>query len=67
MIGTLRDVGLGGDQVQEARHRLLGVEHALVHVHVEDLGAALHLLARDRQRLFVLSRLDQLREAAASR
>ena len=62
MTGTPRDVGLGGDEVQERRHRLLGVEHALVHVHVDDLGASSHLLARDGERLLVLPGEDQLRE-----
>ena len=47
MIGSARDLGLGRDQVEERRHRLLGVEQALVHVHVEDVGAAAHLLERD--------------------
>ena len=42
-----RDVGLGGDVVQERRHRLLGVEHAFVHVDVDDVGAAAHLVERD--------------------
>ena len=41
------DVGLGGEQVQERRHGLVRVEQPLVHVHVEDLGAALDLLAGD--------------------
>ena len=38
------DVGLGGDQVEERRHRLLAVEQALVHVDVDDLRAVLDLL-----------------------
>ncbi len=41
-----RDVRLGGDEVEEAPHRHLAVEHALVHAHVEDVGAALDLLPR---------------------
>jgi hypothetical protein len=42
-----RDLGLAGDQVQEAHHRRLAVEHGLVHVDVDHLGAVLDLLARD--------------------
>ena len=42
-----RDLGLGRDVVQELGHRALGVEHALVHVDVEDVGAAAHLIERD--------------------
>ena len=45
-----RDLGLGRDQVQEPGHHLLGVEHALVHVDVEDVGAAAHLIERDLDR-----------------
>ena len=57
-----RDVGFGGDQVQELRHRRFGVEQALVHVDVDDLRAVLDLLARDLQRLVVAVFLDQLPE-----
>ena len=51
-----RDVGLGRDQPQEGRHRLLAVEQAVVHVDVDDLGAVLDLLARDAQRRLVVAR-----------
>ncbi len=44
-----RDVRLGGDKVEEVDHRLLAVEHPLVHVDVDDLGAIIHLLARHLQ------------------
>jgi hypothetical protein len=57
----LGDVGLGGDQVQKAHHGGLAVQHGLVHVHVDDLGAVFHLLARHGQRLFVLLE-DQARK-----
>ena len=57
------DVGLGRDQIEEGDHRLLGVEHALVHVDVEHVGAALDLLARDFERGGIVVRLDQLAEA----
>jgi hypothetical protein len=60
------DVGLGGDQLQEVDHRLLRVEQALVHVHVQHLGAGLDLLARDRDRLVQPALLDQLAEAGAA-
>ena len=62
-----RDVGLGGDQVEEGDHRLLGIEHALVHVDVEDLGAVLDLLARDLERRRIVVGLDQLAETWPSR
>ncbi len=38
--------GSAGDEVEEAAHRHLAVEHALVHAHVQDVGPALHLLPR---------------------
>ena len=40
----------------------LRVQHGLVHVDVDHLRAALHLLARDRQRLGVVAVQDQARE-----
>jgi hypothetical protein len=49
-----RDVGLGRHEQEEARHGRGGIEHRLVHVDVDHLRAALHLLARDRQRLGVV-------------
>ena len=56
------DVRLGRDEMEEGRHRRLGIEQALVHVHVDDLRAVLDLLARDRKRGGVIVRLDQLAE-----
>ena len=55
-----RDVGLRGDVVQKSRHGLLGIEHGLVHVDVDDLRAVFDLLASHRQRGFVLAAEDQL-------
>ena len=62
-----RDLGLGGDQPQERRHRLLAVEQALVHVHVDDLRAGLDLRARDRERGLVVAGEDQRAGSAPSR
>ena len=45
-----RDIGLGGDQLQERRHRVDRVEQPLVHVDVDHLRAILDLLARDLDR-----------------
>ena len=56
------DVGLGGDEIKEGRHRLLGIEQTFVHVDVEDLRAVLHLIARDRQRRGVVAGGDELTE-----
>lgn len=61
-----RDVRLGGDQVEVLDHRLLGVEHALVHVDVEHLCAVLHLLARDHHRFVEPAFQDQLLELRAA-
>ena len=57
-----RDVRLGGDQSEEALHRGNRVEHSFVHVHVDDLGAIVHLMARDVERGLVVPGLDQSRE-----
>ena len=60
------DVGLGRDQLQEGGHRHFGVEQALVHVDVDDLGAALDLLAGDFDRRGIVAGHDQLLEAGRS-
>jgi len=52
-----RDRWFGSEQIQEPHHRGLGIEHALVHVHVEDLRAVLNLIARDVER-FVIALVD---------
>ena len=58
--GHARDIRLAGDQAQELHHRRLRVEHALVHVDVDDLRAVRHLLARDIHGGRVIAGLDQL-------
>ena len=56
------DVGLGGDEMQEIHHRLGGIDEALVHVDVDDLGAVGDLFARHVEAGGSVSRLDQLAE-----
>ena len=41
-----RDFGLAPDQMEKARHRRFGIDHPFIHVDVENVGAALDLLAR---------------------
>ena len=52
--GHAGDVRLGREQAHEAGHGRLRVEHALVHVDVDDLGAVLDLLAGDLHGLVVV-------------
>ena len=59
-----RDVGLHGDQPQEPAHGGLGLEEALVHVHVEQVGAARDLVPRHGDRRFEPVVPDQAGEAA---
>ena len=61
--GDAGDVGLGGDQLGEAVHRLDAVDHPFVHVDVDDLCAGLDLLAGDGERGRVVAGLDQVPEA----
>jgi len=65
--GHAGDIGLGRDQVQEAHHRGLAVEHGFVHVDVDHLGAVFHLLARDGQRILELAVEDQARKGLGAR
>ncbi len=55
-----RDVRFAANQVQEANHRRFRIDHSFVHVHVEQVCAALHLLTRHSQRTFEIARQDQL-------
>ena len=57
-----RDIGFGGDQIQEFRHRRFGIDQTLVHVDVDDLRAVGDLLARDFDRFVVAVVLDQFLE-----
>ena len=56
------DVGLAGDQLGEAVHRRDAVDHPLVHVDVDDLGAGLDLLRGHGERGVVVAGLDQVAE-----
>ena len=62
MMGTREMSGSDGNQVQEAHHGGLAVEHGLVHVDVDDLGAVFHLLARHGQGLLELAVQDHARK-----
>ena len=53
------DLGLGGDQVEEPGHGLLGVEEVGVHVDVEHVGAAAHLVERHVDGGLEVTRFDQ--------
>ena len=53
------DLRLGRDVIEEGRHRLLGIEHAFVHVDVDQVRAAAHLIRRDANRVGILLGLDQ--------
>ena len=57
-----RDVGFGGDEVEELDHRLLRIDQALVHVDVDDLGSVLDLVAGDVEGGGEIAGRDQLAE-----
>ena len=59
-----RDIRLCGDQIHEARHRRLRIEHRLVHVDVDHLGAVLHLRTRDLDGAGEIAREDQAGKCA---
>ena len=56
--GNAGDFRFAADQIQEANHRRFRINHPFVHVHVEQIGAALHLLTRDRQCTFEIAGQD---------
>ena len=57
--GKPRDLGFCGEEVQEPHHRGLRVEEVGVHVHVDEVGPAAHLVERDLPRSGEIARLDQ--------
>ena len=57
------DLGLGRDVVQEFGHRALGIEHAFVHVDVDQVRAATHLVERHPCGFRVLLGSNQPRES----
>ena len=61
------NIGLGGDQVQKPHHGGLAVEHGLVHVDVNDLGAVFHLLACHGQGLFKIAIQDHAGKGLGAR
>ena len=67
ITGTLLMSGSAAMRLQEARHRRGRVEHRLVHVDVDDLGAGVDLLAGDLDRLLVPVLEDELARTCASR
>ena len=61
------DLRLGRDVVEEGRHGLLRIEHALVHVDVDQVRAASHLIRRDPRGFGVVAGLDEAREPRRAR
>ncbi len=59
--------GSEADEIEEMGHGLDAVEHSLVHVDVNDLGAVFDLLSGDGQGLLEFAGEDEFGEAGASR
>ena len=62
MIGIREISGSLPIKIQKARHGRFRIDHSFVHVDVENVGAALHLLARDSERAFEIAGQDQFRK-----
>ena len=62
MIGTREMSGSAAIRLRKVTMAAFAIEHALVHVDVEDVGAVLDLLARHFQRGIIIAGLDQLAE-----
>ena len=58
---------VGGNQVQESAHFGGGIEEAVVHVDVNDVGAVIDLLAGDFERFFVILLVDETQELLGTR
>ena len=62
-----RYIRLRGDEAQELHHRILRVEHALIHVDVDDLRAIVHLVASNLDRGSIVVGLNQTPKSCRSR
>ena len=62
--GDAVDVGVGDDEVQEVDHLVTGIEHGIVHVDVDNLGAGLDLLAGDVEGFGVVLFVNEPQELA---
>ena len=60
--GDATDIGLGGNEAKELAHGGFGIQHALVHVDVDDLGAVLHLLTGNADSGIVITLDNEPRE-----
>ncbi len=61
------NIGLGGNHVQKAMHARNRIQHGLVHIDVDNLRPALHLLTRHGQGLVVFFFTDQAQKHLAAR
>jgi len=62
-----RNIRLSCDQVKECGHRGCAVQHAFVHIDVDNLGAVLNLLARHFDGGWIIACRDQLTEPGRAR
>lgn len=56
------DIRLAGDQIKETHHRRFSVEHPLIHVDIDNLRAAFHLLTGNVQRFVIFFFFNQALE-----
>ena len=56
------NVGLSRHQVEECGHGFGAIQHAFIHVHIDDLGAILDLLTGDFNRGRIIAIDDELSE-----
>ena len=61
-----RDLRFAADQVEKARHGRLRIDHSFVHVDVEKVRSALHLLTRHGERVVEIVCQNQFRKFGRS-
>ena len=57
-----RDVRLAAKQIEKTCHGCFRIDHAFVHVHIQQVRAALDLLTRNRERALEIFAENHLRE-----
>ena len=59
---NFRDFRFAREQVQVAVHRGDAIDQTFVHANIDDVGSVVDLLTSNCDRLFIITRLDELRE-----
>ena len=62
--GYSADIGVAGQEIEEMSHLPLGIQQSIIHIHIDNHGPILHLLASYVESLFIGPFLDETEKLA---